>query len=74
MPYHSREELPDQVKDNLPKHAQEIYMAAYNNAFEQFKDPDKRRGDTSREEASHKVAWSAVKQEYRKEGDEWKHK
>ena len=31
MPYKSINELPKQVKDNLPKHAQEIYKEAYNN-------------------------------------------
>jgi len=25
MPYNSISELPDSVRDNLPKHAQEIY-------------------------------------------------
>lgn len=74
MPYHSRAELPDQVKDNLPKHAQDIYKEAFNNAYDEYKDPDKRKGDASREEAAHKVAWDAVKEEYHKEGDEWKRK
>lgn len=72
MPYHSKAELPDQVKDNLPSHAQEIYKEAFNNAFDRFKDPDKRKGDASREEASHKVAWNAVEQEYHKEDGKWK--
>ncbi|QDG53902.1 cation transport regulator ChaB [Persicimonas caeni] len=72
MPYHSNAELPDSVKDNLPKHAQDIYREAFNNAYDRFSDPDKRRGDASREEASHKVAWNAVKQEYHKEDGEWK--
>jgi cation transport regulator len=72
MPYHSNAELPDNVKDNLPKHAQDIYREAFNSAYERFSDPDKRRGDASRDEASHKVAWNAVKQEYHKEDGEWK--
>ena len=71
MPYHSLAELPDSVKDHLPKHAQEIYQEAYNSAWEQYADPDKRRGDASREEVSHKVAWSAVKKQYKKKGDRW---
>ncbi len=64
-------ELPDSVKDNLPKHAQEIYKEAYNNAWDQYKDPEDRRGDSSREEVSHQVAWSAVKQKYKKQDDRW---
>lgn len=71
MPYDKRSELPDSVKDNLPAHAQDIYKEAYNNAWDQYKDPDDRRGDASREEASHKVAWSAVKNEYQKKNGEW---
>ena len=52
MPYKSIIELPDAVKNNLPRHAQDIYKEAYNNAWDQYKDPDKRRGDASRKEVS----------------------
>ena len=45
MPYHSNAELPDSVKDHLPKHAQDIYREAYNSAWDEYKDPDRRRGD-----------------------------
>lgn len=71
MPYRTTQELPERVKNNLPKHAQDIYKEAYNNAYEQYADPKKRRGRESREETAHKVAWAAVKKEYHKEGDEW---
>jgi cation transport regulator len=76
MPYDKIKELPDSVRDNLPKHAQEIYMEAYNSAFDQYKDPDDRRGDASREETAHKVAWNAVKKKYEKDdkSGEWKEK
>jgi cation transport regulator len=67
MPYQSVEELPESVQKNLPKHAQEIYLAAYNNASEQYANPDKRRGKASLEEVAHRVAWAAVKKEYEKE-------
>jgi cation transport regulator len=73
MPYDSLKELPDSVRDNLPKHAQEIYQAAFNNAWKQYADPDKRRDDASREETAHRVAWSAVKEKYEKDRDgKWK--
>ena len=39
MPYDKLTELPDNVKDNLPKHAQEIYLAAYNNAWDNTSRP-----------------------------------
>jgi cation transport regulator len=71
MPYRNLSDLPDSVKDNLPKHAQEIYKEAFNSAWDQYEDPEKRRDDSSREEVSHKVAWSAVKEKYEKKADEW---
>jgi cation transport regulator len=67
MPYQSINDLPDSVRNNLPTHAQEIYMEAFNNAWEQYADPEKRRGKESREETAHKVAWAAVKQKYEKD-------
>lgn len=76
MPYEKRIDLPESVRDNLPKHAQEIYQEAYNSAWEQYKDPEDRRGDASREETAHKVAWSAVKNVYEKDesSGKWKKK
>jgi len=64
MPYRTVYELPDSVQDNLPRHAQEIYKAAYNAAWEEYADPSKRREFISREEVSHRMAWTAVKKEY----------
>jgi cation transport regulator len=67
MPYNKLSDLPDSVKDNVPKHAQEIYQAAYNSAWEQY-DHD--------EERAHRVAWAAVKNDYEKdeESGRWKKK
>jgi cation transport regulator len=67
MPYDRISELPDSVKDNLPKHAQEIYKEAFNSAWDEYDEPQERRGNASREETAHKVAWSAVKKEYKKD-------
>ena len=71
MPYKNVSDLPNQVRDNLPQHAQEIYRSAFNSAWDEYKDADERRGDDSREETAHKVAWAAVKKEYEKKGDRW---
>jgi cation transport regulator len=71
MPYERNADLPKSVRDHLPAHAQTIYREAFNSAFDQYKDAEDRRGDASREETAHKVAWSAVKQKYRKKGDDW---
>ncbi|MEQ9146513.1 MAG: ChaB family protein [Parvibaculaceae bacterium] len=74
MPYDRLDELPDQVRGVLPKHAQEIYLAAYNNAWDEYKDPKDRKGDASREETAHRVAWAAVKAKYEKDSSTWKAK
>ena len=72
MPYSSLDELPEPVQENLPKHAQEIYKEAFNSAWDQYDEPSERRGDASREETAHKVAWAAVKEKYEKgEDDRW---
>jgi cation transport regulator len=57
MPYETIKELPDSVRDNLPKHAQEIYKEAYNSAWDQY---------GHEEERAHRVAWGAVERKYRK--------
>lgn len=71
MPYDRKSELPESVQKNLPKHAQDIYKEAYNSAWDEYKDPDYRRGNDSREEVAHKVAWAAVKKKYTKKDDKW---
>lgn len=57
MPYSSRDELPESVRDNLPAHAQDIYKEAFNSAWDDHK---------GEEERSHRIAWGAVKQSYEK--------
>jgi cation transport regulator len=59
--------------DTLPSHAQKIYTKAHKNALKQYSIPSKRRGGKrqSKEQVAHKVAWSAVKKEYKKKGDKW---
>jgi cation transport regulator len=36
MPYRTMNELPESVQKHLPKHACEIYMKAFNSAWEQY--------------------------------------
>jgi cation transport regulator len=75
MPYDRRSDLPESVRDHLPPHAQDIYKEAFNSAWKEYSDPDDRRGDASREETAHKVAWAAVKQQYEKGDDgDWHRK
>lgn len=74
MPYDNLKDLPKSVRHVLPQHAQEIYLAAFNSAWEQYREKSDRKGDDSREEVSHKVAWAAMKQKYKKAGDQWERK
>lgn len=64
MPYDSIDDLPDNVKDNLPKEAQKIYKEAYNASYDEHPDWDDARRA--------KYAWGAVKNVYEKNDDgEW---
>lgn len=60
MPYDTRSDLPDSVKDNLPAHAQGIYKEAFNSAWEQYGHDEPR---------AHRVAWGAVEKSYHKNDD-----
>ncbi|ART80112.1 putative cation transport regulator ChaB [Oceanisphaera avium] len=70
MPYSANKDLPDNVTNVLPSHAQDIYRAAFNSAYDEYKSAEERQGDSSREETAHKVAWAAVKHKYAKGEDE----
>lgn len=63
MPYEMNSDLPQSVRHVLPEHAQDIYRAAFNNAWEQHGGPD--------EAAAHRIAWGAVKRSYRKMNGIW---
>ncbi len=66
MPYNRNEDLPPAVRGALPPHAQDIYRAAFNNAWHQ------RALSGELDEATvHRIAWGAVKRQYRKLGGEW---
>ncbi len=71
MPYKKNSQLPEGVKNNLPDKAQDIYREAYNSAWEEYSDPEDRRGDASREETAHRIAWAAVKKQYEKQDGRW---
>ena len=65
MPYATNTELPAPVRHHLPPGAQTLYREAFNGAWHQY------ASDARREEIAHRVAWSAVKKRYRKEGETW---
>ena len=55
---YSPDQPPDQIK-GLPKHAQEIWIAAFNSAYEQYEDEGKAAA----------TAWAAVKTKYKQDKD-----
>lgn len=65
MPYQSIDDLPESVRRHLPPAAQHIYLKVFNHAWVEYADrPD-------HEAIAHRVAWSAVKKQYVKRGDQW---
>lgn len=65
MPYQTNDDLPLSVRRHLPPHAQEIFRAAFNNAWAEYKSRAYQEGIARR------VAWAAVKRSYRKAGADW---
>ncbi len=57
MPYKVNNDLPDNVKNHLPEHAQTIFRKAFNSALHQYHN----------EVSAFKVAWSAVEKTYKKD-------
>jgi cation transport regulator len=58
MPYEQLQELPETVREHLPKHGQEIYRSAFNSAWDEYNHDEDR---------AHRVAWAAVKKVYEKD-------
>ena len=67
MPYPSIDALPEALRARLPIHAQEIFRAAFNNAWTRWR----ALPPPALEERAHRIAWAAVKRRYRKQGDIW---
>ena len=57
MAYQELENLPSEVTGKLPKHGQQLYMAAFNAASE----------NGMNEESATKVAWNSVKNSYKED-------
>jgi cation transport regulator len=66
VPYVTTSDLPPAVR-RLPPHAQEIFLSAFNSAWQSYAD----RGPHEQEEIAFRVAWAAVKKRYRKQGETW---
>lgn len=66
MPYQSRDDLPTNIQKILPSHAQDIYLKAFNSAYKEYANPERRDNQMSLEELCARIAWAAVKKEYEK--------
>lgn len=71
MPYKTNDELPKGVTENLPSHAQDIFRAAFNHAWDEYANPAKRQKGGTQEEVARRVAWAAVKEKYEKTDKGW---
>jgi CBS domain-containing protein/cation transport regulator ChaB len=72
MPYLSINVLPDDVKRQLPRSAQEAYLEAYNSALSEMETTSKGpETPEAAQKSANKVAWASVKQRYQKQGEEW---
>jgi len=65
LPHAVNGDLPISVRLHLPEHAQDIFRAAFNHAFEQY------NTDPRQEEIANRIAWSAVKRNYEKFDGTW---
>ncbi|MGL6340836.1 MAG: ChaB family protein [Waterburya sp.] len=59
MVYQQLENLPEEVKEKLPQHGQQIFMAAFNAVSENGMD----------EKSATKVAWDSVRNSYTEDKD-----
>jgi cation transport regulator len=67
MPYASNDDLPPSVRHHLPPHAQDIFRATFNAAWQRYAASEPRRV----EEIAHRIAWAAVKRRFHKVGEVW---
>jgi cation transport regulator len=67
MPYRTVQDLPSNLRELLPQHAQEIFLKAFNSAWEEYQEQSNRSESISQEEMAFRVAWNAVKKKYTKD-------
>lgn len=60
MPYSKKSELPKNVRGVLPSKAQDIWMSAFNSAYDKYGD-----------KKSFRIAWAAVRNSYKKVEGKW---
>lgn len=67
----SKAEVPDELQQELPKQAQDIYRDALNRALDEYKSWGREELQTT----AHRIALAAVREEYEKgEDGKWRRK
>ena len=61
MRYESQSDLPPTIRDVLPERAQELYLEAYNQGWDEY---DENQGYLTRDGVAHQRGWTAVRHEY----------
>ncbi len=56
MPYATNAQLPERIRKALPRHAQDIFRSAFNNAYDRY--------GSENEARAFRIAWAAVKKSY----------
>lgn len=67
MPFKNLGELPSSVAEVLPPAGRELYAAAHNCAWEQYRRLAGGGGPGSREDMAERAAWLAVSRVFRKD-------
>jgi cation transport regulator len=67
MPYKTIQDLPPNLQEILPQHAQEIFVKSFNHAWEEYQENANQSDDISHEEIAYRTAWNAVKKKYAKD-------
>jgi cation transport regulator len=62
MEYKTIEDLPDTLKESLPNEAQNIYIKAFKNAWDNYE--ERQGGDMDRESVAHRQAMKKVRDEF----------
>ncbi|MGH1394173.1 MAG: ChaB family protein [Trichormus sp.] len=64
MTYETKDQLPEEIREQLPEHAQQIFVAAFNAA----------QRDGMSEDGACNVAWNSVRNEYEQGSDRQWHR
>ncbi len=66
QPFKTIKQLPEIVKKKLPSEAQKHWMREFNEAWERYPAPGKRKTGLSRKNRAWKAAWSQLRKKYKK--------